>query len=115
MFGRSLFVTPHTPGTTRSRFRDVAQAAAKVFVVSELRIVFDVLFLDRTLAIRIRSLKRPPVFRVENPLARLVTMEEGATGQTVVILANVQEIRVIVSPLLTAPTPSVNGTASSPN
>lgn len=60
MFGSRLFVTPHTPGTTRSRFREVAQAAARVLVFSELRMALVVFVLDLTLMIPIGALKTPP-------------------------------------------------------
>lgn len=110
IFGSRLLVIPHKPGTTRRSFREVANAAARVFVVNDLRIVFVVLVLDRTLAIRIARLKTPLSFLAVYLLTRLGTMDEGATGQTVVILAHVQEMRVVVRPLLTAPTPSVTPT-----
>lgn len=64
MFGRSLLVIPHTPGTTRRKFRDVAHAAAKVLVRKELRNVLVVLVLDRTLIMPIPRLKTPPTLVV---------------------------------------------------
>ncbi len=107
MSGSNLLVTPHTPGTTSKRFREVAHAAARVLVPSELRIAFVVFVLDRTLEIPMAALKTPPIFRVDYRLIQLVTGSDGATGQTLVILANVQDIQVVVPPLLTAPNPSV--------
>ncbi len=93
--GSSLLVTPHTPGTTSSKFREVANAEARVFVRSELRIVFVVFVLSRTLRINMALLKRPPCFRVVYLLMRLVTGDDGATGQTVVMLSNTHVTRLV--------------------
>lgn len=62
--GASLLVTPNTPGSTSSRFREVANAAFRVFPRIVLRNVFVVFVLDRTLTIRGIAFYRPAWFVV---------------------------------------------------
>lgn len=47
--GASLFVSPHSAGTTSSKFRDDANDAERVFARKVLRMAVTVFVLDRTL------------------------------------------------------------------